>query len=187
MQVNTVYGALAYLSGQCDGAQDRDGVGFSGSDSDFGKDLARKAAVYGLSEKQHACGKKFAHKYRKQLRAAGFDLDAIEAEAWAPSERPQATPAARAYVKPTKPIDGFPNRFAGRCGCGTKVEVGHGRCTKQGGRWITYCAECSEPTREADIAASVEQARQAVAAVEPMVRIRVVDGFGHDLSGQLPA
>lgn len=185
----TTQDALVALASVCDGASTHDGAGFSGADTDFGRDLASKGREYGWTEKQHGAAKRLCHKYRKQLRNDfGFDPDALASEEFAAVKQRQARAAqapagALGYVRPTKPIDGFPNKFPGRCGCGTRVEVGFGRCTKQDGRWVTYCSDCSEPTRAAEIAESTEQARQAC---EPMVHIRAVGPDGEDI-GNGPA
>jgi hypothetical protein len=169
----TTQDALVALASVCDGAGSRDGAGFSGSDTDFGRDLAAKGQAYGWTEKQHGAAKRLCHKYRKQLRADfGFDPDALASEEFSAVKQRQAraaqVPAAAAgYVRPTKPIDGFPNKFAGRCGCGARVEVGFGRCTKQDGRWVTYCSDCSEPNREAELAELRRAADVYIRAVGP--------------------
>lgn len=158
---HSVLGALTYLASQCDGAQDRDGAGFSGSDADFGNDLARKAATFGLSEKQFACAKKFAHKYRKQLRSAGFELELIADEVWIPAQA-AAKPVANKVALPAWRLDAFPNRYAGKCaGCGARVDAGHGVCGKLGtGKWAVRCnPTCGAP--EADPAVDPDHADPA--------------------------
>jgi hypothetical protein len=184
--IKTTQDALAAIAGVCDHAGTWDGAGFGKFDSDFGHKLARAGQAEGWTEKQHAAAKRLCHKYRKQLASHGFDPAALAEEEFSMVKQraPRAEPpAAAGYVRPTKPIDGFPNRFAGRCGCGARVQAGMGRCTKQDGRWFTYCQACAEPTSEADRAASVEAARRAVAEIEadPLVRIRVVGPNGEAL------
>lgn len=194
MVTNTVIGALSYLAGICDGAQDRDGVGFSGSDSDFGKDLARKGAAYGLTEKQHAAGLKLAHKYRKQLGAGGYDLDAIASEAWVPSHpRNPAEPVTRVAAWGEGGYARI-NRYAGRCcGCGARVEAGDGVTRKgEDGKWAVRCSPtCGQP-EAAEMAPGMQPATQMVDGHrmaagynqpdEPMVRIRVVGPNGEALA-----
>lgn len=75
---NTVQAAVRFLAGHCDGARRNDGAGFSAYDADFGHSMAKAAAEgrYFTIGMLKAC-KKLAHKYRKQLVAGGFDMEAI--------------------------------------------------------------------------------------------------------------
>lgn len=51
-----------------------------------------------------------------------------------------------------------------------------------------YWRHCAHVERQAgNTALAAELEAQAAQLADPLVRIRVVDGFGHDLSGQLPA
>ena len=63
--------ALGTLSANCDGAHAKDGMGFNGLDTDFGKSLARATR---LSDKQYQHGAKLVRKYRRQLPDALVDL-----------------------------------------------------------------------------------------------------------------
>lgn len=71
--------ALLYLSGRCDGAIVEDGVGFNGTDSRFGKDLADKILKnVELSQKQYEVAFKMLRKYEKsQLSEAGLHLPTL--------------------------------------------------------------------------------------------------------------
>lgn len=140
---STIQAALAHLAGICDGASSRDGQGFSGSDAEFGRDLARKGEAYGLSAKQHACAKRLVHKYRKQLGRAGFDAVALAAEQHVALVRAAPSAAAVSGLAPAVPPPGhLSNRFAGRCACGTFVPVGCGTTAKVGLRWAVSCPAC---------------------------------------------
>jgi len=66
--------ALQALSARCDGAQNEDGIGFNGRDTDFGKSLARQSKEKMLSEAQQKHGIKMLQTYRKQLEGMGFDI-----------------------------------------------------------------------------------------------------------------
>lgn len=74
--------ALGYLCAICDGARFGDNRGFGGSDTEGGHDLAQKFLRYGswASAKQLAFAQRMAHKYRRQLLAAGFDMTRIAEE-----------------------------------------------------------------------------------------------------------
>lgn len=63
-QVEAIHEGLRSIAGMCDGARKLDGVGFSGSDTDFGHSLAGSPR---LSQKQAKYGKKLVRKYRRQL------------------------------------------------------------------------------------------------------------------------
>jgi hypothetical protein len=85
---HSVGGALMFLAGRCDRAASWDGSGFSGADTDFGHDMARKFSQYGsfYSEKQFLAAKKLTYKYRKQLARAGFVMEALLEETFTPRE-----------------------------------------------------------------------------------------------------
>jgi len=55
---------LVSLSSSCDGAQEKDGVGFNGADQRFGRSLAAQGS---LSDKQAMFAESILNKYRKQL------------------------------------------------------------------------------------------------------------------------
>jgi|GEM_PF-7003736 len=85
---NTVENAIKFLAGKCDFASSNDSVGFSKTDVDFGHSLSRSIDRYGkLSAGQHEAVVKtknngatrngMIHKYRKQLEAAGFDVELL--------------------------------------------------------------------------------------------------------------
>ena len=68
--------AILYLAGQCDGAVARDGAGFNARDTEFGHSLAGQIAQgRNLSQKQQAAASKIVRTYRKQLQAAGIELE----------------------------------------------------------------------------------------------------------------
>ena len=80
--VPTVEEAILYLDSCCDGATTTDGAGFSKYDVEAGKRLANKirsGEKLNKSEKRKAM--RLAHKYRKQLEAAGIDHEAAIKEA----------------------------------------------------------------------------------------------------------
>lgn len=64
--VQAVHAALRTLAGYCDGANARDGMGFSKFDAGIGHSLAGASR---LTAKQAALGRKIALKYRRQLSA----------------------------------------------------------------------------------------------------------------------
>ena len=67
--------ALNHLSSRCDGANDRDGQGFNGRDTDLGHSLARWGREKGfLTVNQRNVAKKLVWRYRRQLEAADFDV-----------------------------------------------------------------------------------------------------------------
>jgi hypothetical protein len=61
--------ALQALAGVCDGAVAKDGMGFNGPDSDFGRDLAYREF---LTDKQAEIAYEMLTKYKKQLTAYGL-------------------------------------------------------------------------------------------------------------------
>ena len=67
--------AIQYLSSQCDGAVDRDGVGFNASDASWGKGLARSVkAGNGVSSDEVIEAWNRLQKYSKQLAEASISL-----------------------------------------------------------------------------------------------------------------
>lgn len=78
--------AVRYLAGVCDGACTRDGQGFNGVDSGFGKSLAQQES---WSEKQAKSAVKMLKTYKGQLERAGFDVEMLFNEA--PLEIPKRT------------------------------------------------------------------------------------------------
>ncbi|HON36338.1 MAG TPA: hypothetical protein PLY52_08540 [Methanothrix sp.] len=77
----TLEDAIMYLDGQCDGAREKDGVGFNKYHSDFGKQLAAKIRAGSRltdDEVKHAYNV-LKKTYRKQLAGGGIDFDAIPA------------------------------------------------------------------------------------------------------------
>jgi ribonuclease HI len=69
-----VTSGLRYLASHCDGARDRDGIGFSKFDADFGHTLASKAF---LSPRDVASGRRLLLRYQRQLNAFNPSLAAI--------------------------------------------------------------------------------------------------------------
>ena len=65
--IEAVHERLRYLASVCDGAMERDGQGFNGTDTRIGKQLA---GLLSLTPKQAALGARITHKYRGQLEAA---------------------------------------------------------------------------------------------------------------------
>lgn len=79
-QIQLVGRALLALSGVCDGAQTRDGEGFNGTDSGFGKSLAASFATYGtLTPKQAVYGARIVYKYRRTQLSGVFTPEELEA------------------------------------------------------------------------------------------------------------
>ena len=66
--------ATRYLSSVCDGALAKDGQGFNGVDSPFGKALAEQET---WTLKQAKAAQEMLRKYRGQLEKAGFDAQAM--------------------------------------------------------------------------------------------------------------
>ncbi|MEG3440168.1 DEAD/DEAH box helicase [Pannus brasiliensis CCIBt3594] len=73
--------AILYLAGRCDGARQKDGVGFNGTDTKFGHWLADRIAEGKPLLKSNAeAGLKMIQKYRKtQLEPLGYTLPEWEA------------------------------------------------------------------------------------------------------------
>jgi SWI/SNF-related matrix-associated actin-dependent regulator 1 of chromatin subfamily A len=63
-QVEAIHEALRTVAGVCDGAREKDGMGFNGIDTRIGKSLAAAAS---LTPKQAALGKLIIIKYRRQI------------------------------------------------------------------------------------------------------------------------
>jgi SWI/SNF-related matrix-associated actin-dependent regulator 1 of chromatin subfamily A len=69
-QKEAILSCLKSLSAVCDGANEEDKMGFNGTDSRFGKDLARNES---LSNKQAWFGRKIIKKYHRQLDTATYE------------------------------------------------------------------------------------------------------------------
>lgn len=67
--------AIKYLASVCDGAYEKDGCGFNGTDSRFGKSLAGQER---WTSRQAEAAIKMLKKYRKQLQKAGFNPEELE-------------------------------------------------------------------------------------------------------------
>ena len=63
-EIDTIHRELQTLAGLCDGANTKDGFGFSKFDAEFGRSLANAPR---LTPKQAAAGKKITKKYHRQL------------------------------------------------------------------------------------------------------------------------
>ena len=74
----TLHQALQFLAARCDGAVEQDGVGFNGTDTNFGRWLAQQAE---WTPEQAVAAYAMARTYRAQLAGGGIDFDAIEAPA----------------------------------------------------------------------------------------------------------
>lgn len=72
-EFNVIEQAIISLSGVCDGAHSRDGQGFNGSDTGYGKSLAVQltTSIFRLSYKQATEAMKMLEKYKKQLIKLG--------------------------------------------------------------------------------------------------------------------
>jgi hypothetical protein len=80
---STLEDAILYLDRQCDGAREKDGVGFNKFHSEFGKQLAAKIRAGGRltdDEARHAYNV-LKKTYQKQLAEGGIDLDEIPSPA----------------------------------------------------------------------------------------------------------
>lgn len=86
---------MASLDG--DRASNRNGVGFSGADTDFGHSLAAKPEKW-WTPKMCAAAYTLLSKYRGQLSAGGLDFDAIPKPSAAPTERSKYVAASKAGV-----------------------------------------------------------------------------------------
>ncbi len=73
-KLELVQQAVRYLAGVCDGARARDGQGFNGVDSGFGKSLAQQE---NWTEKQAKAAVKMLKTYKGQLGRAGFDVEKL--------------------------------------------------------------------------------------------------------------
>ena len=63
-QIDAVMLGLRILAGMCDGAREKDGVGFNGLDTGFGHALAARQT---LTTRQALVAKKMIVKYHRQL------------------------------------------------------------------------------------------------------------------------
>ena len=70
----TAYDAIAYLASACDGARRRDGHGFNTEHVEIGHRLAR-ATRWSRRDRRRA--QALIRFYRRQLTAAGYDVDAL--------------------------------------------------------------------------------------------------------------
>ena len=66
--------AIRFLAGCCDGARQQDGVGFNGSDSRTGKQLAQASLTIGWNQRQMNDAVWMLQKYRRQIEGAGLQL-----------------------------------------------------------------------------------------------------------------
>ena len=71
-KLDELQAAMRYLAGSCDGAVMQDGQGFNRLDSNFGHSLAGQKH---WSERQAGLSQKLLKKYKRQLIAAGFDME----------------------------------------------------------------------------------------------------------------
>lgn len=106
---NSAEAAICYLAGRCNWARTLDGMGFARYDVEFGHSLAGSVEKYGrFTPCQHeivvanqANGAKkngLIIKYRKQLTAAGFDIDAILDSTPTPAQQPEKAEEAKPDV-----------------------------------------------------------------------------------------
>jgi SNF2 family DNA or RNA helicase len=93
--------ALRYLSDRCDGALARDGQGFNGMDSKFGKSLASQNRLVG---KQEPAALKLLRTYKKQLAAGGFEIDELVAD-YNRRKAGQERESAAATGQPSRIVD----------------------------------------------------------------------------------
>lgn len=122
--IEAIHFMLRFMAGRCDGAVTEDGVGFNGTDTGFGHQLAASPS---LSPKQAAYGQIMLWKYMGQLgHLPQFDL-VYGAEAEAERERMKETEAAK-----------LQQRMAG------KVCKAHGRQITflAKGKRVGFCDEC---------------------------------------------
>lgn len=70
----TAHDAVAYLASACDGAHRRDGHGFNIDHVERGHRLARASR---WSRRDRRAAHRLIRYYRRQLTAAGFDVDAL--------------------------------------------------------------------------------------------------------------
>ena len=73
--IKTVRKAIQWLAAECDGAQSRDGMGFSGVDTSLGHALTHKEV---WSDEEALTAGALAKKYRGQLGAAGIRISGID-------------------------------------------------------------------------------------------------------------
>ena len=73
-QRDAVAACLQSLAGMCDGARERDGCGFNGTDTNFGKSLAARSMDRPLSDGQCFAAGKMVLKYHRQLDAGTLAL-----------------------------------------------------------------------------------------------------------------
>lgn len=70
----TAHDAIAYLASACDGARRRDHHGFNAEHVELGHRLARATR---WSRRDHRSARKLISFYRRQLTAAGYDIEAL--------------------------------------------------------------------------------------------------------------
>jgi Rad3-related DNA helicase len=95
----TILEAARALSGQCDGAVARDGVGFNGSDSPFAKSVLEQAW---LTQKQLDALHRMLRKYKGQLSGLGYEYDALAVPK--PGPVPGCKQASLPKFEPVPPI-----------------------------------------------------------------------------------
>lgn len=79
-QDRLMWDAMRALAGHCDGAIARDGVGFNGTDSRWGREIAQVAFERWSPRVRWIVRHKILPKYRNQLLGYGIDLDQIPAQ-----------------------------------------------------------------------------------------------------------
>lgn len=79
--------AIRFLAGVCDGAQTKDGQGFDGTDTHYGKAIAQLDSWDANIEE---VARFYTRKYGKQLTHAGFDVS--EFAETAPETKPEGSP-----------------------------------------------------------------------------------------------
>lgn len=70
----TTYDAIAYLASACDGARRRDHHGFNTEHVQIGHQLARASR---WSRRNHRQARRLIRFYRRQLAAAGYDVEGL--------------------------------------------------------------------------------------------------------------
>jgi superfamily II DNA or RNA helicase len=71
---NRLNACLRFMDSRCDGAFEEDGMGFNGTDTNFGKSLA-KSGIFTL--KQAKCAHKMLIKYKNQLAGGGLEVPLV--------------------------------------------------------------------------------------------------------------
>jgi SNF2 family DNA or RNA helicase len=182
----TLERAVLTLAGQCDGAAERDGVGFNRYDVGYGHHVAR--SIQNGEDINLATALKVVSKYRKQLERAGIMLPDADAVAVALELRRADRVVAREAISATPKVsitrgasDVLTIRFAYDSALVAKVKALPGRKFDGAGKWWTVpfssVFQALEAFPDAEVSESLRElvsAKRAEVAAADVIRKELV-------------